>query len=125
MRILIAEDHEALARLVPQGLEAKPYAVDVFSRWRTGSGRGRRVRLRCRDSRPESADAGPSQSPNVVAVYINCSAAKINHSHSQKLIHTVRAGGYELSGASCPCAGPLLCDAQIGCPQGGKVPINS
>jgi DNA-binding response OmpR family regulator len=31
MRILIAEDDEALARLVRQGLEAKRYAVDVFS----------------------------------------------------------------------------------------------
>lgn len=31
MRILIAEDDEALARFVRQGLEAEHYAVDVFA----------------------------------------------------------------------------------------------
>lgn len=55
---------------------------------------------------------------NVVAVYINYVRRKINHSHSQKLIHTERGVGYELSGPSYPYADPLLCHTQIGCHQG-------
>ena len=55
----------------------------------------------------------------MVAVYVNYLRRKINHSHSQKLIHTVRVVGYELRGRSYRCADPLLCrHSQIGCHQG-------
>jgi len=60
-----------------------------------------------------------ARTTNVVAVYVNYLRRKINHSHSQKLIHTVRGLGYELRGPSCRCADPLLCrHSQIGCHQG-------
>src|SRR5260370_1106160 len=118
MRVLIAEDHVALATCVSQGLKPEHYTVAVCSEGEQARTRaGERIDVATKEFALLEylmRNAGScvtsamiiehvwnltfDTTTNVVDVYINYLRRKVDDGHATKLIHTVRGVGYELSG---------------------------